>query len=815
MPRQITAPPQAIINEIRNLLGGYGDSDSLLKELMQNAEDARATYFDVVYFKQPADGVFVHPLLNGPALCILNNGDFRHKDLEAMFSIGLGTRAADANAIGRFGKGMKSLFSLCEAFFILANDHVIQNWGTNMPDLPDDDRNGIWLMNPYTGLRHQDWDDGFIQNQIQIKKNIGSYVQQVDWNQAGKEQWQIALWIPLRKASHLNDNGVNINPLHVWGGNNASHPGDNGTFYNDFSKSFSKTPRKIPLLRNLKRFYFCSDVAEHNRVCYYYNDDNPVLEINQTDKLVPIHNSVLKDNNPINPILHYRGFVGRSDDNFFLTIRQQNDWPKSYDAVGNDLPIQAEPHWGCICSLHEPTDLVKNSLSIDWAVFFPVVEQLDSTDPNPLELSPMLWQGRHFQLYLHGYFFLDDKRIYIYGLERENKFNPQNLEGANTVKNEWNSRLAKECMLPNIPKALDLFSRETLPNLFNNDGTNDERVRNLIEAIKKSNLWRHFQTEICSHHRWVYAATGDNQNSWELVPLERQIIYIPTFRILNQQNLWSLFPALASIAYNKTIVHEEGEEGKQTGLFLDGQVQDLTSDILLQLINGEKGQNGFNLIDENKEDFLNWLSGLKEKHGDLFNADVKASLSKVLLRFFIGENGQNKVNLDTVENKEHFLNWLSGLKQNHPDLFNEDVKASLSKLPLVKTLSRNSQGGIEWITPTDARTMCNQNTPTLVYCQDANFVGDIRNALPQYSFSTYEGSHAELLEFTPANLGNVGVLTKVIIAQPSLSLNVNHRLTLFNRIIQFQLDLTNAFVKNALRYLMHGSANHKNEGTAL
>ena len=66
-------PPEADIESIRQLLSGYGSS-SILKELIQNAEDAEASRMDVFYV--PGDPTAHLSLLKEPALLVANNGVF-------------------------------------------------------------------------------------------------------------------------------------------------------------------------------------------------------------------------------------------------------------------------------------------------------------------------------------------------------------------------------------------------------------------------------------------------------------------------------------------------------------------------------------------------------------------------------------------------------------------------------------------------------------------------------------------------------------------------------------------------------------------
>ena len=95
-----------------NLRDRYKTGFPVLKELVQNADDAGATELNFGYHAG-LEAAVDHELLRGPALWILNNGRFTASDRQAITSFGLNSKAAEAGAIGKFGLGMKSVFHLC------------------------------------------------------------------------------------------------------------------------------------------------------------------------------------------------------------------------------------------------------------------------------------------------------------------------------------------------------------------------------------------------------------------------------------------------------------------------------------------------------------------------------------------------------------------------------------------------------------------------------------------------------------------------------------------------------------------------------
>src|SRR5262245_48484847 len=150
--RGVQHMPQADIQNIRDLLRGYGSETNLLKELIQNAEDAQAKHLDLILI--PGDPEANHPLMRTSGLCVVNDGVFEPKHLQAIFRMGLGTKGADPRAIGRFGKGLKSVFAFCEAFFIAARVNRDRDNGWDRDEVSE-------FFNPWYDWRHIDWDKTF------------------------------------------------------------------------------------------------------------------------------------------------------------------------------------------------------------------------------------------------------------------------------------------------------------------------------------------------------------------------------------------------------------------------------------------------------------------------------------------------------------------------------------------------------------------------------------------------------------------------------------------------------------------------------
>lgn len=107
-----------IIRTIQNLLRDsytYNGGFTILKELIQNANDAHAPNFKILF----NDGIknASHPLLKLPAILIYDDGDFTEDNEIGIADIAGENKTDDDTKIGRYGLGMKSVFHLCDLFF--------------------------------------------------------------------------------------------------------------------------------------------------------------------------------------------------------------------------------------------------------------------------------------------------------------------------------------------------------------------------------------------------------------------------------------------------------------------------------------------------------------------------------------------------------------------------------------------------------------------------------------------------------------------------------------------------------------------------
>ena len=120
---------EKLTNRLNRILTGYPCEKEILKELLQNADDAQAT--EICFVKDPRQ----HPRervfedswkqLQGPALCVYNNKPFTKADIDGIQNLGEGSKGDDPNKTGQYGVGFNAVYHLTDApSFVSKGDDI-------------------------------------------------------------------------------------------------------------------------------------------------------------------------------------------------------------------------------------------------------------------------------------------------------------------------------------------------------------------------------------------------------------------------------------------------------------------------------------------------------------------------------------------------------------------------------------------------------------------------------------------------------------------------------------------------------------------
>ena len=503
--------PLADIQDLRNLLGDQYDFHSILKELIQNADDSGSKELHLALAPGWPDAV--HPLLRGPALVVANDGEFRPADAKGFRSLRLGTRGGDAGTIGKFGLGMKSVFHLCEAFFSLGS--------AGQPALPDGERFRGFL-NPWSGSRHhEDWDE--------TGAAFGKIEQWVSEWPHGMARWFL-LWIPLRRQSQLGTASPIIQaypkPEHVLG-----------------PEAGLRSARLYSLLRNLavvtvwpsrvdgpnaRRFSVRLDGGSSRRLF-----PEPLKAAGNT-----LRGRILGDgSNPFE-----LRFVGIETEvrNAELTDLETGDrWPTT--ATINPRTTEsimvrdkATRHAAVVIQTWPAFSTDPATLRVASAVFLPLADEFCSIP---------IGGRRNYDLLLHGCFFLDAGRRHVVR---------QKQEEAATLASTWNRIIEQHGTFRLLLPALEAFVRA--------EGLSVDETTVLTEALGSARPIVENGSSVCAVGSWL-RAWSPTEPSWMLIPSETPFWEIPKPPAGDDGVVAEVFPAIASMVRDGGVVVTDNGNG--------------------------------------------------------------------------------------------------------------------------------------------------------------------------------------------------------------------------------------------------------------
>ena len=113
---------EELTQRIKNILREYPLDVTVLKELLQNADDAKANKMYVILDKRTHGKKKVPSNewkdLQGPALLVWNDSVFREEDLKGIQQLGLGSKRSEEESIGQYGIGFNVVYHLtdCPSF---------------------------------------------------------------------------------------------------------------------------------------------------------------------------------------------------------------------------------------------------------------------------------------------------------------------------------------------------------------------------------------------------------------------------------------------------------------------------------------------------------------------------------------------------------------------------------------------------------------------------------------------------------------------------------------------------------------------------
>ena len=113
---------EELTRRIQNIIRDYPFDITLLKELLQNADDAKAKKLHIILDKRTHGKNSLisenWQKLQGPSLLVWNDSIFSEKDLKGIQQLGLGSKRSESETIGQYGIGFNVVYHLtdCPSF---------------------------------------------------------------------------------------------------------------------------------------------------------------------------------------------------------------------------------------------------------------------------------------------------------------------------------------------------------------------------------------------------------------------------------------------------------------------------------------------------------------------------------------------------------------------------------------------------------------------------------------------------------------------------------------------------------------------------
>ncbi len=491
-------PPISIVNQIRNNLHDrYETGFPILKELLQNADDAGARRFCIETL--PGWKKAENPLLRWPGLLAVNDGIFRDEDEVGIVSFGDSGKATDDAAIGKFGLGQKAVFHICDAFVVFAYDTS---------------RTFSCVVNPFlnvqvTGNISHSWEPpdgaGLADTDLELLRSVVA----PEFADRG-----LLLWFPFRRSE--------LHPAPDVGF--STNVPDPSNTIDELSRT-EDLALILTALRHLEHVEVRSDGT--TRCALHLEQDSQRLlgPADWQDGLRTFRGAISVQSSQTE-----RKYVGREatlSDGRAARLQGSSFWPKTVSVLHHfPRPEKGQPH-GAV-SLLRTTAGARATLRLSWAVFLPISDTYDIEIPLDSEFPCQV------RLLLHGYFFLDSGRRRIEALDAERV--DDDPGDAAELRRSWNAELRDTAVLPLVPAVLrDAFDSRILTS---------EELEELVRCIARDRVFDEYQGAICGTHALVRALEATGEITWYTPSSEEPLRPLPSEVARAPRRVVELFPGI-------------------------------------------------------------------------------------------------------------------------------------------------------------------------------------------------------------------------------------------------------------------------------
>jgi hypothetical protein len=519
----------SVLNQIKsNLQDRYESGFPVLKELLQNADDSGAE--TVCCDFQPGWPNAINPLLRGPGLLVINDGEFHDVDQRGITSFGESGKTTDTASIGKFGFGQKSVFHLCDAF-------IIRPEGTQAKV--------SLVVNPFLGVEvrgnvSETWE-------ALADDDLAFLTRAAD--DAGFRKRRLILWLPFRRRD--------LAPAPDAGFSNEM---PNGAVLLGQFKQLEALRATLACLRCLRRVELRSEGRLELGLSVAKDADRLLGPKAWTEGVREFAGRLELMPSAAGGAARFIGRESMVGSKVLDDLRSSNEWPKTISVLHpTPQPEKGEPH-GAATLVHS-ADGQRSDLRIQWAVFLPTSDETDIK----IDLAP--GQGR-FTLLLHGYFFLDSGRRRIEAIDEIG-----DPARERQLRQRWNVELRDHVTLPLIPRLLeDALGAKVL---------DAGQLATLVGALQTSAWFADHQSAVCKMDQLVRILDASGNIAWRALPASAKVRALPKSVLDAPLRLAELFPQIHEWAQAKGIALCVDATAT-----LSAAVMDWTADELGELIPG-------------------------------------------------------------------------------------------------------------------------------------------------------------------------------------------------------------------------------------
>ena len=494
----LTTPPRAIFRQIQaNLSDRYGSGFHVLKELIQNAEDAGAEV--IRFIAHPGWSTATNALLRVPGFLVANDGRFEAKDGRGILSFADTAKGDEVTAIGRFGFGQKAVFHVCDAFIAHSLGHGIRFSEVVNPCL------GVIESTKAGSWDKIDSDDlGLIEMAIgDIKRGL-------------------VLWLPLRCDAVLPAPKLFFRDFRPTG----------AALLDDLTRHEPDLRLILASMRHLDRIEAFN--GSTLRLALWRRQGSqrlPGPPEEDSELILPgIRSVVGLIECQAGRSSRYAGREAYGVSERLKRLRQADGWPQVpvFTNEGEVMQKEKAAEHGAVVVV-ESRDAGSRGVSLDWGVFLPITEAAHLEADVPA-----------LRVMLHGYFFVDSGRRYIQGFASDLAVLGTGATGP--IYERWNETLRDDLVLPLLPGVLyDALQQQMLTST---------QLAEVTAVLRRSVFGREHRAAIAARdvlaRRLKPAARG--MATWELLSSELRLRPLPAPDARGHVEVDELLPELGAWA---------------------------------------------------------------------------------------------------------------------------------------------------------------------------------------------------------------------------------------------------------------------------